>query len=61
MVIKFRPLYTVIQQTNGKYAVWDNAMDWFANEPGLGYYADLSHEKALEIAKMLNSTVDETE
>lgn len=50
--------YSVIQQTDGRYAVWDNAMDWFA---GMGEYADLSYEKAIEAAKMLNDKVDESE
>jgi len=55
-----RKSYSVIQQTDGKYAVWDNAMDWFARELGIEY-VDLSHEKAVEAAKMLNGNADETE
>jgi hypothetical protein len=47
-----RKKYSVIQQTNGKYAVWDNEMDWFAGDPAVEY-VDLSHSKAVEAAEML--------
>ncbi len=57
---RVRKSYSVIQQTDGKNGVWDNAMDWFAREAGIEY-VDLSHEKAVEAAKMLNSNVDETD
>jgi hypothetical protein len=55
-----RKSYSVIQQTDGKYAVWDNAMDWFACEQGIEY-VDLSHEAAVEAANTLNGNVDESE
>jgi hypothetical protein len=51
--------YSVIRQTDGKYAVWDNAMDWFATHLS-AKYIDLSHEQATKSVEALNAS-DEAE
>jgi len=44
----------MFQQTDGKYSIWDNEIDWFAYEQSTGSCHNLSHEEAVEALKLLN-------